>query len=145
MKNNPGSNRIRQVEIPDEKFLLTEENSEVEDYVSIKARSVVRGDQDKTEDDIPSDSPTVDRNTMKLLIAIAAIMGWSLRSVDISAAFSQGKDVVGLQTNLQPKTSLKLADPLTKAKAALTALRKALQSGFQKKGLRREGESSRYQ
>jgi hypothetical protein len=56
----------------------------------IKARLVVRGDQDKAEDDIPCDSPTVDRNTAKLLIAIAAIMGWSLRSVDISAAFLQG-------------------------------------------------------
>jgi len=95
MKNNPGSNRIRQVDIPDEKFLLTEENSEVEDYVSIKARLVVRGDQDETEDDIPCDSPTVDRNTMKLLIAIAAIMGWPLRSVDISASSSQGKEIVG--------------------------------------------------
>jgi len=96
MKNNPGSNRIRQVDIPDEKFLLTEEKSEVEDYVSIKARSVIRGDQDETEDDIPCNSLTVDSNTMKLLIAIAAIMGWPLRSVDISAAFSQGKDIIGL-------------------------------------------------
>jgi len=54
---------------------------------------VVRGDQDDTEDDIPCDSPTVDRNTAKLLIAIAAIMGWSLRSVDISAAFLQGREL----------------------------------------------------
>jgi hypothetical protein len=59
----------------------------------IKARLVVRGDQDNTEDDIPCDSPTVDRNTAKLLIAIAAIMGWSLRSVDISAAFLQGREL----------------------------------------------------
>jgi len=96
IKNNPSSNRIRQVDIPDEKFLLTEENSEVEDYVSIKAKLVVRGDKDETEDDIPGDSPTVDRNTVKLPIATAAIMGWPLRSVDISAASSQGKDIVGL-------------------------------------------------
>jgi len=95
MKNNPGPNRIRQVDIPDEKFLLTEENSKVEDYVSIKARLVVRGDQDETEDDIPCDSPTVDRNTVKLPIATAAIMGWPLRSVNISAASSQGKEIVG--------------------------------------------------
>jgi len=59
----------------------------------VKARLVVRGDQDEAEDDIPCDSPTVDRNTVKLLIAIAAIMGWSLRSVDISAAFLQGKEI----------------------------------------------------
>ena len=36
----------------------------------IKARLVVQGNQDKAEDDIPCDSPTVDRNTAKLLIAI---------------------------------------------------------------------------
>jgi len=59
----------------------------------IKARLVVRGDQDEAEDDIPCDSPTVDRNTAKLLIAIAAIMEWSLRSVDISAAFLQGREL----------------------------------------------------
>jgi hypothetical protein len=58
-----------------------------------KARLVIRGDQDKAKDDIPCDSPTVDRNTVKLLIAIAAIMGWSLRSVDISAAFLQGREM----------------------------------------------------
>ncbi len=59
----------------------------------IKARLVVRGDQDEAEDDIQSDSPTVDRHTVKLMMAVAANQGWTPRSIDISAAFLQGKEI----------------------------------------------------
>jgi len=59
----------------------------------IKARLVVRGDQDEAERDIQSDSPTVDRHTVKLMMAVAANQGWSPRSIDISAAFLQGKEI----------------------------------------------------
>jgi hypothetical protein len=53
----------------------------------IKARLVVRGDQDAGEDDIRCDSPTVDRTTVKFMLALAANQGFELRAVDISAAF----------------------------------------------------------
>jgi len=59
----------------------------------VKARLVVRGDQDMNEEYTPCDSPTVDRTTVKLLLAVAASMEWSLRSVDISAAFLQGREI----------------------------------------------------
>ena len=59
----------------------------------IKARLVVRGDQDKGEDDIRCDSPTVDRTTVKFMLALAANQGFEIRAVDISAAFLQGREL----------------------------------------------------
>ena len=43
---------------------------------NLKARLVVCGDQDQGEEDIPCDSPTVDRATVKLMLAVAANKGW---------------------------------------------------------------------
>jgi len=59
----------------------------------LKARLVVRGNQDESEDEIQSDSPTVDRHTVKLMMAVAANQGWKPRSIDISAAFLQGREM----------------------------------------------------
>ena len=59
----------------------------------LKARLVVRGDQDKGEDEVICDSPTVDRGTVKLMLAITANEGWEIRSIDISAAFLQGREI----------------------------------------------------
>ncbi len=59
----------------------------------MKARLVVRGDQDVAEDDIACDSPTVDRSSVKLLLATAANQGWDVRTIDISAAFLQGREM----------------------------------------------------
>jgi hypothetical protein len=67
----------------------------------VKARLVVRGDQDMNEEYTPCDSPTVDRTTVKLLLAVAASVEWSLRSVDISAAFLQGREI----DNIRPTTT----------------------------------------
>ena len=60
---------------------------------NLKARLVARGDQDQGEEDIPCDSPTVDRSTVQLMLAIAANEGWGLRSIDISATFLQGRQI----------------------------------------------------
>jgi len=48
------------------------------DAGKLKARLVVRGDQDKNKTEVPCDSPTVDRTTVKLMIALGAILGWNL-------------------------------------------------------------------
>jgi hypothetical protein len=59
----------------------------------IKARLVVRGDQDMNDEYTPCDSPTVDRTTVKMMIATAANQEWQLRTIDISAAFLQGREI----------------------------------------------------
>ena len=59
----------------------------------IKARLVFRGDQGMSEEYTPCDSPTVDRTTVKMMIATSANQKWSLRTIDISAAFLQGREI----------------------------------------------------
>ena len=59
----------------------------------LKARLVVRGDQGRSEEEVKSDSPTVDRTTVKVMLSTAANLQWDLRSIDNSAAFLQGREL----------------------------------------------------
>jgi len=59
----------------------------------VKSRLVVRGDQDMNDEYTPCDSPTVDRTTVKMMIDIAANQEWQLRTIDIPAAFLQGREI----------------------------------------------------
>ena len=45
----------------------------------LKARLVVRGDQDRSEEEVKSDSPTIDRTTVKVMLSTAANLQWDLR------------------------------------------------------------------
>ena len=57
----------------------------------IKARLVLKGFQEK---ECPrSDVPTISRDTWKLQLAIAANEGFNLKSIDITSAFLQGKEI----------------------------------------------------
>ena len=56
-----------------------------------KARYVVRGFQEKSE--IQSDSPTGSKECLRLLLAIIASKQWTLNSIDIKAAFLQGREL----------------------------------------------------
>ena len=58
---------------------------------AVKARLCVRGDQEKDDHSIKTDSPTVDRATVKTLFALAATNQWKVKTVDVTAAFLQGK------------------------------------------------------
>ena len=55
----------------------------------IKSRLVVRGFQ---EDEEPrSDSPTLSKKALKVMIAIAANENFTIRAMDVTNAFLQGK------------------------------------------------------
>ena len=58
---------------------------------AVKARLCVRGDQERDDHTVKTDSPTVDRATVKILFAIAATNKWKVKTVDVTAAFLQGK------------------------------------------------------
>ena len=55
---------------------------------SIKARLCARGDKEKG--DVRTDSPTVSRQALRLLITKAAQNHWKLKSLDFTGAFLQG-------------------------------------------------------
>ena len=58
-----------------------------------KARLCMRGDNEKNKHLIPTDSPTVNKITLKLMLTIAASKGWEIRCSDISRAFLQTEDI----------------------------------------------------
>ena len=63
-------------------WVLTEKGDE------IRARLTARGFQE--EDDFPKDSPTMQKSSLRLLLALAAAKGWDIQTSDIKSAFLQG-------------------------------------------------------
>ena len=75
----------------------------------VKARLVCHGNQQSIwyeELNPKTDSPTVKRKSIKILIAMAAQFGWSVKSQDVTAAFLQAKDLVR-EIHVQPPKDLK--------------------------------------
>ena len=54
----------------------------------VKARLVARGYEEI--DDIVSDSPTMNKSSLMIILALAASRGWLLETTDIKSAFLQG-------------------------------------------------------
>ena len=54
-----------------------------------RARLVARGFEE--ENNMPKDSPTISRSTLRLFLSICASKNWKIRSTDIKSAFLQGK------------------------------------------------------
>ena len=52
----------------------------------------MRGFEEK-DLEIPRDSPTVGKGAMRLLVSIAVLKNWSLKTTDIKSAFLQGKEL----------------------------------------------------
>ena len=84
-------------EIPDEgqkllgtTWVLTEKVKAGEDIV--KARLVVRGDQE-IKDDIETDSPTVRKGNIGMVLMLAARNSWRIKSQDVTCAFLQSSSI----------------------------------------------------
>ena len=58
-----------------------------------KARLMARGFKD--EDQVPSDSPTAAKSTLRIMLAIIANDGWTIETIDIKAAFLRSRDMKG--------------------------------------------------
>ena len=56
----------------------------------LRARLVARGfEEDSSE--MKKDSPTCDRESLRMVFVVGSIMSWKIQSIDISAAFLQGR------------------------------------------------------
>ena len=71
-------------------WVITDKSKE--DKIRIKARLVVRGFEEQNRS-ARSDSPTSSKEFIRLALAIASAHTWSLHSLDVKAAFLQGKQV----------------------------------------------------
>ena len=58
-----------------------------------KARLCIRGDLEEMKHLIPTDSPTINKITLKIILTLAAAKGWSLQTSDITRAFLQTEDL----------------------------------------------------
>ena len=83
----------------------------------VRGRLVARGFEE--QEDVPSDSPTVEKCNLRLVLVFSASYGWIIESSDVKSAFLQGKhlerDVVVVapkEANLPKGKLWKLTVPL---------------------------------
>ena len=115
----------------------------------VKGRLVARGFQEKESPQ--SDSPTMLRESMKIFFAVAANEEFSLRSIDIKAAFLQAKDL-DWKVYLEPPKDIKKEGKLWLLKKPLYGLNDAsrkfwlkVKQVFEDIGLKRlEGDEAFY-
>ena len=61
--------------------------------LTYKARLVARGFEEENLNDIRKDSPTCCKDNFRLLTCIIASNQWNIHSIDVKAAFLQGKEI----------------------------------------------------
>lgn len=95
----------------------------IEGEEKIKARLVARGFEETQK--AQSDSPTGNKDTLKLFLAIISSKGWTCKSIDIKAAFLQGKDFHREVYLIPPKESDSTPGSLWKLKKCVYGLNDA--------------------
>ena len=88
-----------------------------------KARLVARGFEEMN-DDILTDSPTCNKDSLRVVIAIIASMEWTINSLDIKAAFLQGKEL-DREIYLKPPKEAKVKGKLWKLRRCVYGLNDA--------------------
>ena len=81
--------------------------SKVKRTLKPKARLVVLGFLDPAIEDIPRDSPTLNKTSKMLILQAISSMGWDLISFDIKAAFLQGKPQSDRVLAIEPVPEMK--------------------------------------
>ena len=74
------------------------------DVVGCKARLVVHGNQEKY--DVRSDSPTVTKQSLRLVFTLAAQFGWEVITSDVTSAFLQS-DRLDREVFVQPPSDIR--------------------------------------
>ena len=92
----------------------------VDDQWTTKARLVARGFQENI-DDLKVDSPTCMKETTRLLLSLASSNEWKINSIDIKAAFLQGKSI-DREIYLKPPKEAQAHGKLWKLKKAVYGL-----------------------
>ena len=100
------------VDMPDsDNIISTEwvlvEKEKMDGTKVVKARLCIRGDQEKALFNIPRDSPTVNKISVKLLVTLAVSQGWDIRSCDVERAFLQS-DPIEREVFVRPPVEMNL-------------------------------------
>ena len=97
-------------------WVLTEKGDEV------RARLTARGFQE--EGDFPTDSPTVQKHSVRLLLALACKYGWDISTTDITSAFLQGNQL-DRDVYIKPPKEANMPGKLMKLNKCLYGLKDA--------------------
>ena len=98
----------------------------------IKARLCARGDREPDVDQIRTDAPTASKDSIRILLSVAASKGWKISSLDFKNAFVQGK-VIDRELYMKPPPDLRASNPgmLLKIIKRLYGLRDAARGWIQ--------------
>ena len=88
-----------------------------------RARLVARGYEDDLEG-APTDSPTVNKESLRVAFSVIASMGWEINSLDIKAAFLQGKPMTR-EVYIKPPKEAKMKGKLWRMKQCVYGLNDA--------------------
>ena len=89
---------------------------------TIRARLTCKGFQE--EDDFPTDSPTIQKSSIRLLLTLATTFGWTIQTIDIKSAFLQG-DKLTRTVFVKPPKESNLKNKLWKLNKCLYGLKDA--------------------
>jgi transposase InsO family protein len=89
---------------------------------TVRARLTCRGFQE--EDDFPTDSPTIQKSSVRMILTIAATSKWNIRAIDIKSAFLQG-DKLTRKVFVKPPKESNLKNKLWRLKKCLYGLKDA--------------------
>ena len=104
-------------------WVLTEKGKDV------RARLTARGFQE--EGDFPTDSPTVQKHSLRLLLALAATNQWTIGTTDITAAFLQGSQMDRL-VHVKPPKEAEMPGKLWRLNKCLYGLKDASRKWYMK-------------
>ena len=88
----------------------------------VKARLVCRGYEETVK--VQSDSPTGSRETLHMLLSIAASKGWQIQSGDVKNAYLQGEEAKR-EVFMEPPKEAKKPNIIWKLKKALYGMNEA--------------------
>ena len=97
-------------------------NEKVKEGIKVKkARLVARGYEDDLHDE-QTDSPTINKDSLKLAFMISASKQWEIHSLDIKAAFLQGQPLTR-EVYIKPPREAKLKNKLWKLRQCVYGLK----------------------
>lgn len=97
-------------------WVLTEKGTE------IRARLTARGFME--DDEVPKDSPTMHKSSLRIVLALAAANGWKIETSDIKSAFLQGNQLER-EVFVKPPRETGLTNKLWRLNKCLYGLRDA--------------------